>query len=288
MRYPQFQELADPDRIDQGVAGFLDHIMKPNFAAFVAQAALETRQPVLEIERVGDDGRINGLDDARFEPIETLIVISFDSLRTEQAPSEAELRALRAFLGNRGRRVVIALHHDVGAAEHLSDAERRALQEAQFHHHGDRTLPPQQRFGGFGRAILAGLGIPVENRFGLHPAAQADGSPAPLKADRSLDHFGLLEGVTTLNRHPHLPHLARLGDAMDKLNVLARQRIDLTAPAHPFTHDGRDTFDALLQSRPGVFAADLLVSDATVWSSTNGGVESLRKLWSNMVERGGA
>jgi hypothetical protein len=67
--------------------------------------------------------------------------------------------------------------------------------------------------------------------------------------------------------------------------VLARQRIDPAAPPHPFTQDGRSSFDALLQSRPGVFAGDLLVSDATLWSSTAGGLDSLRRLWSNMAKR---
>jgi hypothetical protein len=69
------------------------------------------------------------------------------------------------------------------------------------------------------------------------------------------------------------------------LDVLARQRIDLQAPPHPFTKNGRSTFDALLQSRPEVFAADLLVSDATLWSSTAGGIESLRRFWTNVVRR---
>ena len=55
------------------------------------------------------------------------------------------------------------------------------LQEADFRHHGDKMIPPQQRFGGFGRSLLAGLGVPVENRFGLHPAAEPDGSPSPIE-----------------------------------------------------------------------------------------------------------
>jgi len=29
----------------------------------------------------------------------------------------------------------------------------------------------------------------------------------------------------------------------------------------------------------------LLVSDATLWSSNAGGVESLRQLWTNVIER---
>ena len=67
--------------------------------------------------------------------------------------------------------------------------------------------------------------------------------------------------------------------------MLARQHIDLTAPPHPFTKGGRRTFDALLQSRAGVFAGDLLVGDATLWSSTAGGVDSLRRFWTNVAQR---
>jgi hypothetical protein len=48
---------------------------------------------------------------------------------------------------------------------------------------------------------------------------------------------------------------------------------------------GRATFDALLQSRPNVFAGTLLVSDATLCSSTAGGLESLQRLWRNVLER---
>jgi hypothetical protein len=69
------------------------------------------------------------------------------------------------------------------------------------------------------------------------------------------------------------------------MEVLARQHIDLTAPPHPFTQSGRLTFDALLQSRPNVFAGDLLVGDATLWSSTAGGVASLRRFWTNVIQR---
>jgi len=134
------------------------------------------------------------------------------------------------------------------------------------------------------RALLAGLGVPVENRFGLHPAAEADGSPSPIEAETAIDRLHLLQGVDTFNLHPHLPQLERLGEAVAKLDVLARQKIDLTAPPHPFRRD-RTTFDALLQSRPDIFAGTLLVSDTTIWSSTAGGVESLRRFWTNVVQR---
>jgi hypothetical protein len=58
----------------------------------------------------------------------------------------------------------------------------------------------------------------------------------------------------------------------------------LAAPPHPFARD-RATFDALLQSRPDTFAGSLFVSDTTLWSSTAGGVDSLRQLWTNLVQR---
>lgn len=91
--------------------------------------------------------------------------------------------------------------------------------------------------------------MPVENRFGLHPAADPDGEPAPILAEYDLDRLGLVKGVTTFNLHPHLPHLERIGGAIAKLDVLARQRVDATAPPHPFTADGRWTFDAIAARR---------------------------------------
>jgi hypothetical protein len=167
----------------------------------------------------------------------------------------------------------------------VSHDERVERQTADFLHHGDKTIPPQQRFGGFARSLLANLGVPIENRFGLHPAAEPDGSPTPIEVESGLDRLQLLQGVSTFNLHPHLPQLERLGDAATKMDVLVRQKISLTAPPHPFTRDGRTTFDALLQSRPGVFAGTLLVGDTTLWSSTAGGVDSLRRFWSNVVGR---
>src|SRR5580704_9878412 len=40
--YPRFEQLSDAARIDQGIAGFLDHIQKPNFAAFTELAGAQT------------------------------------------------------------------------------------------------------------------------------------------------------------------------------------------------------------------------------------------------------
>jgi hypothetical protein len=284
MVYPRFEELADPAQYDQSVAGFLDHIMKRNFTGFVELAEALTGQPVAEIERVTDDGIPTPLDANVLDGADTLIVISFDSLRTGQGAASTEVEAVRAFLAEPDNLIFICPHHDIGDVPGLPHDERLKRQVADFLHHGDKTIPPQQQFGGFARALLAGLGVPVENRFGLHPAAAANGSPAPIEAEAALDRLSLLHGVATFNLHPHLPQLERLGAALDKLDVLARQKIDLAAPPHPFTRD-RTTFDALLQSRPEVFGGTLLVSDTTLWSSTAGGIDSLRQLWTNVVQR---
>jgi hypothetical protein len=284
MGYPRFEDFSDPDQFDQSIAGFLDHIMKHNFSGFVELAGKLTGAPVVEIERVGDDGRVKALDARLLDSADTLIVISFDSQRTDQKAEGAEIRAVRTFLESSDHVVFVCPHHDIGDVPDLPHDERLKRQVADFLHHGDRTIPPQQRFGNFARSLLKGLGAPVENRFGLRPAAEPDGSPSPIEAETALDRLGLLKGVTTFNLHPHLPHLARLDGAAVKLDVLAGQKIDLAAPPHPFTRD-RKTFDALLQSAPDAFAGVLLVSDATLWSSTAGGVASLRRLWTNVVDR---
>ena len=285
MRYPRFEALSDPACFDQSIDGFLDHIMKQNFAAFVEQAGAQTGHPVVEIERVADDGARTGLDAALLDGADTLIVIGLDSLRTRQDASAAEVEAVRRFLAHPDHLVFICPHHDIGDVPDLPHDERLERQVADFLHHGDKTIPPQHRFSGFARSLLAGLGVGVENRFGLRPAAESDGSPAAIEAESALDRLHLLRGVKTFNLHPHLPQFERLQGAVTKLDVLVRQKIDLKAPPHPFTRNGRTTFDALLQSRSGLFAGNLFVGDATLWFSTAGGMDSLRQLWTNVGER---
>ncbi|MBO9195379.1 hypothetical protein J5277_14825 [Rhizobium sp. 16-449-1b] len=283
--FPHYEELADPDRFDQGIAGFMDQILKRNFIEFVAVATEITGTGVEQVERGDGSGTVRKLNDLPLDDVDTLIVISFDSIRSGQHAGADEIAAARSFLERPGNLMFVCPHHDIGDVDDASPADRTEVQTEHFLHHGDRTIPPQQRFGGFARTLLAGLGTPIENRFGLHPAALPDGSPAPIAAEHPLDRLGLLSGVETFNLHPHLPHMERTGEAIDKMSVLARQPIDPNAPSHSFTRDGRFTFDALLQSKRGVFKGDLLVGDATLWSSTAGGLESLRRLWKNVVSR---
>ncbi len=283
MRYPKSQELADPERFDQGIAGFLDHIQKPNFVEFAAYAQALTGRPVTLCERVLDDGSVEPLSDERLRGVDTLVVISFDSLRTAQAPTAMEVDAVRRFLDDPDHLVFLGPHHDIGDVPGQPGDEARTRQLAEFLHHGDHGIPPQQGFGGFARALTAALGVPVVNQYGLRPLANADGTAAAIEVEG--DDLGLLDGVASLNLHPHLPHFERLGEARGKVAVLARQAIDLVAPPHPFTRDGRTSFDAMVQSRPGVFAGRLLMGDATLFSSTAGGLDSLKRLWANIVQR---
>jgi len=283
--YPKFESLSGRGDVDQGIGGFLDHVQKPNFAAFAEQAEALTGNTVIQAERVSDDGVKTPLDDALIADADTIVVISFDSFRTGQATAEMEVEAIRRFLDSPDHLIFVCPHHDVGETAGAAGQEREDRQIAEHLHHGDPGIPPRQGFGGFARSLLAGLGTPVENRFGLRPAITADGAPAPVEIDHSLDVLGLLRGVEAFNLHPHLPHLERIGAATERMEVLARQAIDPDAPPHPFTQDGRSTFDALLQSRPDAFAGKLLACDTTIFSSTAGGVDNLRQLWSNLVLR---
>jgi hypothetical protein len=282
--YPNFERLSDVREVDQGIGGFLDHVQKPNFQAFAQQTEAQTGHKVLQIERFTDDGGLTPLDSV-VDGVDTIVVISFDSLRTGQAATTAEIQAIRHFLDDPDHLIFICPHHDIGEVAGSTREDHIERQLVEYLHHGDHGIPPRQGFGGFARTLLSGLGVPVDNRFGLRPAVAPGGAPAPVEIDRALDDLGLLRDVTALNLHPHLPHLERIGPSTQRMEILARQKIDLGAPPHPFTQGGRTSFDALLQSRPDTFPGRLLVCDTTLFSSNAGGAENLRRFWTNVTQR---
>lgn len=285
MLYPRYEAFSRTDVFDQGIAGFLDHIQIPNFTGFAEHAERITGHPVPIIERLGDDGLAQEINDELLRDVDTLIVISLDSLRSRQAPTSNEVDAIRRFLAHPDHLLFVCPHHDIGDVHGLPESAQSLRQEQEFYHHGDRTIPPQQRFGGFARSLLAELDMPVENQFGLHPRLDESGAPWPFQADRSLDRWHLLRDLEAFNTHPHLPHLARIGAALSRFDVLVRQEIAPDVPLHPAQRAGLQVFDALLQSAPGVFQGTLLVSDATLWSSTAGGTEQLQRFWTNVLQR---
>jgi hypothetical protein len=282
MQWPRLEQFADPAHFDQGVGGFLDNIQLVNFKLFADLAASWTGNPVPRVERRTDAGP-RRIDADFLRGVDTLVIISFDSSRTQQRASDAEIAAIGSFLDDPDHTLFVCPHHNIGNTDGLPEDERLARQELEFHHHGDPGVPARQCFGEFGISLLDGLGLSVRNCFGLRPAKMPDGSPAPLRISAELDRAALLDGVTTFNLHPHLPHFERLGDSVGKLDVLARQPIDPNAPPHPFTAEGRRDFDALLQSKPDAFAGRLLICDTTTWSSTAGGVDGLQRFWRNVV-----
>jgi hypothetical protein len=206
------------------------------------------------------------------------LVFGLDHNVTEQRADAAEVEMVRGFLEREGTSLVIGPHHDVGASGDLQ------VQATEFAHHGDPLVPRQQRFGGYLRSLMHGLGIPVENQFGLRPAvSKSTQRPEPLITNGDLDTRRFLEGVTTFSGHMHLPHYAVTGGDAKTVRVLAKQPIDLTR-RHPFTDAGNRELDALVWMPPGGDrAGDVLVVDSTVFSTLFGTDESLDRFWRNLV-----
>jgi hypothetical protein len=286
LQWPKYEGLADIEHFNQGIAGFLDNVLLQNYSVFREDMRIRSGNAVRIAERCTSDGKVTLLDDDYLNGADILIIAGFDSQRTDQHPNEKEVAAIRQFLDDPGHTLFVCPHHDIGNVEGVPSAEVLATQEVEFHHHGDVGIPGQQRLGGFAKSLLRDLGLSVSNRFGLRPAKTPDGSPAPIQINSKADRFNLLQGVRTFNLHAHLPHFEMLGDSAQKMDVLVEQPIDLQAPPHPFASQGRKTFDALLQSKPNVFGGRLLICDATLWTSTNGGLGSLRQFWANVTRLG--
>jgi hypothetical protein len=278
--WPAYEALSHSPG-GQDIDGFLEAIFLHNFSRFGELVASLTGEQLRHVQRRTSADEVL-LDSALLDTIDTLIVISFDSKRTGQTASESEVAALRSFLARPDTMLLVCPHHDIGDTENVEPDAAFARQVAEFHHHGDVALPGQQCVGGFGLSLMAGLGAPIRNRFGLRPARLEDGEPAPIKRVAE-DRLGILKGVTNLNLHPHLPHYERVDAGVTALEVLARQVVDPKAPAHPVMPGGSE-FDAILQSRPSAGLGRLVVCDATLWTSAFGGLDGLQTFWKNVIE----
>jgi hypothetical protein len=286
LQWPKYEALADTERFNQGIAGFLDNVLLQNYALFREDMRIRTGNAVRLVERCTSEGHLTLLDGDLIRGVDVIIIAGFDTQRTDQHPRDVELTAIRQFLDDPTHTLFVCPHHDIGDVEGVPSGEVLATQEVEFRHHGDHGIPGQQRLGGFARSLLQGLGIPLSNRFGLRAAKSQDGSPALIQVNSQADRFNLLQGVKALHLHPHLPHFEMLGDSVHKMDVLVEQPIDLEAPPHPFSKLGRSAFNALLQSKPDVFGGRLLICDVTLFSSTNGGLGNLRQLWANISRLG--
>jgi hypothetical protein len=250
-----------------------------DFQSFDAAVTEATGQRVSLIQRVDDVPPVHEIDEDFLREVDTLIVVSLDHFITEQQPTPAEVQAIQHFLEREDACLIVCPHHNIGAETN------QAAQERELRHHGDKLVPPQQRIGGFARALLDALGTPVENQFGLNPArSRSDNGPARLQKFEDLDGLGVLRGVDTFNLHPHLPHLYVPEVFRSHVRVLARQEINPAAAGHPFVEAGNRYFDAMLWIPPnGSRAANIFICDATLWSSAFGGAGSLQQFWLNLA-----
>jgi hypothetical protein len=263
----------------QGIAGTLElfHLGLLRFQGAVGEI---TGHPVAVYQRIDQAGQKQQLDHGVLDDTDTLMVFGLDHLVTEQEAAAEEIEALREFLAREGTCLILGPHHDVGCS---GDMEQRAMEYA---HHGDPLVPRQQRFGRFTRSLMKGLGVPVENQYGLRPAT-VDGSTRtqPLVKFSDLDPRGWLEGVPTFNFHQHLPHYAVTTTDTDAIRVLARQPIDMSH-RHPFTDAGNSEFNMFLWMPPrGERAGDILLADSTIFTTLFGGDDSLDQFWKNVATR---
>ena len=242
--WPAYEDpkWSDPLRFQQGIAGSLELFFWA-WVPFQQFAEEVTGHPVPVYQRVDQAGFRTPLDERVLADTDVLLVFGLDHMVTGQDAEPGEVEALRQFLTREGTCLVLGPHHDVGASDELP------VRDMEYHHHGDALVPRQQRFARYARSLMEGLGVPVENRYGLRPAVREPGKIAPLSITRDLDARGWLDGVTWFNFHMHLPHYAvTTGDA-DVIQVLARQPIDTSRP-HPFTEAGNTEFNTFLWMPP--------------------------------------
>jgi hypothetical protein len=268
------------DRFLQGIDGTLE-LFHVSALAFQRAAEEETGHPVAVFQRVDQAGFRQLIDESILDDCDTMMVFGLDHLPSDQKVEPAEIAAIRQWLRRDGTCLVLAPHHDVGFTD---DYDQRQME---YLHHGDALVPRQQRFTAFTRELMAALGVPVRNIWGLRPARDGSGI-APLEKTVGLDALGLLLGVPTLNFHPHLPHYEVTEPNSERIRILARQPVDMGRP-HPFTTGGETAFNVVLWMPPeGERAGDIVLVDSTHFTTLFGGTESLERFWRNLATmRGG-
>jgi hypothetical protein len=276
--WPQYEgtPYGDPLMFSQGIAGSLElfFVAWEFFQKLVGEL---TNHPVPVFQRVDHSGIRLPLDERVLDDADTLLIFGLDHMSTNQVAAPAEIEAVRQFLSREGACLLLGPHHEVGAADDLKE------REIEYLHHGDALVPRQQRFGKFTRSLMKGLGIPVENHYGLRPAIDKTTKKiAPLSINHDLDPRGWLNGVSRFNFHMHLPHYEVMGNTA-AVKVLATQPIDTSRP-HPFTRSGNREFNACVWIPPsGDRGGDILMADSTVFSTLFGIDESLERFWRNIA-----
>lgn len=269
-------EWSDPTMFQQGIAGALELFFRA-WMPFQQLVTEVTGHVVPVFQRVDQAGYRLPLDERVLDDTDTLLVFGLDHVLTEQEAAAEEIDAVQRWLTRDGTVLVLGPHHDVGTS---ADMNERAMEYA---HHGDALVPRQQRFARYTRSLMKGLGVPVDNRYGLRPGVVSGTTQiAPLTINRDLDARGWLTGVTNFSFHKHLPHYAVTSDT-NTIHVLGRQPIDLSRP-HPFTEAGNREFNSFVWMPPGGSrGGDVLLADSTIFSTLFGADASLKRFWKNLV-----
>ena len=278
--WPAYETEAYSERMFlQGIEGTLElfHLSLLNFQRVVGEV---TGNPVAVYQRVDQAGQKLPIDERILADTDTLMIFGLDHMVTDQEAAPEEIEALRTFLKREGTCVILGPHHDVGASD---DLKQRNMEYA---HHGDPLVPRQQRFTKYVRSLMKGLGLPVQNQWGLRPATHPGTTKTvPLSIAGDLDRRGWLDGVSTFVFHMHLPHYAVTTDDANAVHVLARQPIDTSTP-HPFTEAGNRELNMFLWMPPsGDRAGDILFADSTIFTTLFGGDESLTNFWKNLARK---
>jgi hypothetical protein len=261
----------------QGIAGALELFFRA-WMPFQQLVGEVTGHDVPVFQRVDQAGSRLPLDERVLGDADTLLVFGLDHMLTEQEASADEIDAVSRWLAREGTVLILGPHHDVGIS---ADLNERAMEYA---HHGDALVPRQQRFGKYTRSLMKGLGVPVENRYGLRPGVvNGTRTIAPLTANRDVDKRGWLNGVTNFSFHKHLPHYAITGNGATEIHVLGRQPIDTSRP-HPFIEAGNTEFNSFVWMPPsGARGGEVLLADSTVFSTLFGADDSLKQFWKNLA-----
>jgi len=272
-------EWSDPTMFQQGIAGALELFFRA-WMPFQQLVGEVTGHVVPVFQRVDQAGYKLPLDERVLDDTDTLLVFGLDHLLTEQEASADEIAAVGRWLDQEGHVLILGPHHDVGIS---MDMNERAMEYA---HHGDALVPRQQRFGKYTRALMKGLGVPVDNRYGLRPGViPGTRQIAPLTINRDLDRRGWLNGVTNFSFHKHLPHYAVTGESKS-VHVLGQQPIDLSKP-HPFTEAGNTEFNSFVwMPAAGNRGGEVLLADSTIFSTLFGADDSLKRFWKNLATAG--
>lgn len=277
VEWPAYETEAYSEKMfPQRIEGKLEllHLGLLTFERVVGEV---TDRPLAVYQRVDQAGQKLPIDERILADTDTLMVFGLDHMVTEQEAAPEEIEALRTFLSREGTCLILGPHHDVGASADLKE------REIEYAHHGDLMVPRQERFGEYTRSLMRGLGVPVQNQWGLRPATHPGTSKTvPLLITGDWDHRGWLDGVSAFVFHKHLPHYAVTTGDPNAIHVLARQPIDTSKP-HPFTDAGNREFNMFLWMPPkGERAGDILLADSTLFLVPFDGDEIF---WKNLATK---